>query len=663
MRKIYFALLLLLCSPMLSSASPGDTTWVQANNVQLNYFNNFDTTVAFPDGTKSYRKIYMIFTLGKYACPGTPQYCGDWDYTVQNYFMAKNRPDTFELGRLITPYAHTGSYRFAANWTQRYIYDVTDYYPALKDTGTIRIHYSGYSGGFTGNIKFAFIEGTPERNVLRVDRLWKGDFNYGHGSTPINTALGTLNKSAPAGSLNTKVRLNLTGHGGDDQACAEFCPNVYTLSMNGNTVAQKQFFREDCSMNDLYAQTGTWIYARANWCPGAIVHTITHDLPVPSTGGAYTVGLTFPNYTSTTVNGGSHASYTIEGAVVYYGAMPKTLDASLEDIIAPTKAEYHWRENPSSSHPILSIRNSGTTTITSIKINYGVDNHSQQTYTWSGSLAALETRKITLPTFSHLRAAAGDHMFWARIAEANGAADVDSFNNTMYTTFTAAPVWPADLQISMRTNVEAHPSTSGISQTAWRIEDAAGNIVKQKADCPVNTTCDSTFHLEEGAYRFFVSDSNYEGYYDISTAAVVGVFTGTGLSGFSSNSGFIRVFDANAGGQVQLPGYMSGNFGGGFSQQFYVGAPVSVKPVNAEAATMKAFPNPSSNTLTVVVDGLAKSYGTLRITDMLGREVLSQEYTKGFREVKVSALQAGFYILSYSNGEGVRLQERIMIAR
>jgi hypothetical protein len=59
-------------------AAPGDTTWVQAHsNVQLNYYNNFDTLIKFPDGTTKYRKIIMVFTLGKYVCPGTPTYCSD----------------------------------------------------------------------------------------------------------------------------------------------------------------------------------------------------------------------------------------------------------------------------------------------------------------------------------------------------------------------------------------------------------------------------------------------------------------------------------------------------------------------------------------------------------------------------------------------------------
>src|ERR1700743_3686005 len=98
MRKIYlFFLLFFVCSYVNVKAAPGDTTWVQAqNDIQIDYYNNFDANVSFPSGAVSYRKIIMVFTLGKYQCPAGSQYCGDWDYTIQNYLMTP-AGDTLEL--------------------------------------------------------------------------------------------------------------------------------------------------------------------------------------------------------------------------------------------------------------------------------------------------------------------------------------------------------------------------------------------------------------------------------------------------------------------------------------------------------------------------------------------------------------------------------------
>src|SRR6185437_3426192 len=142
MKKIILTIITALSVSLY--AAPGDTTWVQANIVHLNNYNNFDTAVAFPNGSTSYRKILMMFTLGEYNCPTGSQYCHQWDYTVTNYVMTKT--DTVELSRFITPYANTGVPRFPSTWKQRYIYDVSDFYTLLKDSAKIRINYSGYSG-------------------------------------------------------------------------------------------------------------------------------------------------------------------------------------------------------------------------------------------------------------------------------------------------------------------------------------------------------------------------------------------------------------------------------------------------------------------------------------------------------------------------------------
>ena len=145
MKKLFLLSIIILSSKLY--AAPGDTTWVYANNVKLDYYNNFDTAVAFPDGSTTYRKILMIFTLGEYNCPAGSQYCHQWDYTVTNYLLTKT--DTVELSRFITPFANSGWPRFPSTWKQPYVYDVTDFYPLLKDSATVRILYRDRARAYT----------------------------------------------------------------------------------------------------------------------------------------------------------------------------------------------------------------------------------------------------------------------------------------------------------------------------------------------------------------------------------------------------------------------------------------------------------------------------------------------------------------------------------
>ena len=664
-QRLLYSLIAALLFCNAAHAAPGDTTWVYANNVQLNYYNNFDTSIVFPHNSAlTYRKVYMIFTLGKYACPGSPQYCGDWDYTVQTLFMSKHTSDTAELGRFMTPYAHTGFGRFSATWTNRYIFDVTDYYPMLKDTGTVRIHYSGYSGGFTGNVKFAFVEGTPERNVLKVDRLWHGDFDYGHGPVPLNTALSLQSKTAPAGTQSAEMKFNITGHGGDVQACAEFCPNTYTVSLNSNQLVQQNFFRTDCSANELYAQSGTWIYSRANWCPGALVRTFTYKLTNVGSGSAYNLGITFPPYTSTTSSSSPNAaSYTIDGGVIYYGAINKATDATLEDIIAPTNAEYHYRENPSSGAPIFTVRNSGAAMITSIKFQYGVTGKSTQTYTWSGSILPLQNMDVVMPVLPDLKLAPGQYGFAAKIIQVNGAVDADTTNNKQVSTFTSAPVWPSQILVYLRSNDE-NLGSSNICETSWKIEDMAGNLIKKKSDCPLNTTCVDTVNLPFGAaFKLTVMDSSLLGYYNIPSNGNVGVIQGDGLSGYSSTNGYFRVYDID-GNIINITETFNGNFGAGFVKYFYTGWPNAVQNVSYDAAIMKVFPNPARTTISVLVDGLHNATGNITLYDMMGRAVATQAYGHGITAMDVRTLPAGIYQLVYDGAKaagGKHLSQRIVI--
>ena len=80
MRKITFLFFtLLICT--LSNAQ--NTSYVTTDQVNLNYYGDFDSSVTFPDGTDSYREILLTCKLGQYDCPSEEQYCHEWDYTVK----------------------------------------------------------------------------------------------------------------------------------------------------------------------------------------------------------------------------------------------------------------------------------------------------------------------------------------------------------------------------------------------------------------------------------------------------------------------------------------------------------------------------------------------------------------------------------------------------
>lgn len=644
---------------MGAKAAPGDTTWVQANDVWLTYNNNYDTAIRLPDASKTYRKILMIFTLGKYSCPGYDPnnagdkagqtgWCGDWDYTVQNIFMSP-KGDTLEIGRLITPYARENAPRTPKTWTERYTYDVTDFYPVLRDTGTVRIHYSGYSGGFTANIKFAYIEGTPPRDVVGVERLWNR--SYAYGKTPsIDDRIPSINKTAPANTVSAEVGLTISGHGSDATGCSEFCKKYYEVTLNNSNFDKTLLWRDNCGSNHLYPQSGTWLSERGNWCPGDVVFPNTHKLAGITASSNYDLDIDFEDYTSASGN----ASYIVGGNVFYYGAFNHNLDASLDDVIAPSDHEVHFRQNPFTGKPIVTVRNTGSATITSIKFEYGIVGKSTVQYTWNGSLASLLSTDIELDVLPQLQAAEGKQQFTAKILEVNGTTDDDASNNSISSGFVGAARWPGDLMIQLTTNKSTN--SLGKNETSWQIINiATGQVAAERKDNDISKTYRDTLSLPDGMYKLVVNDQGCDG---IKWWAYIY---------YSSNpgNGVFRVKSSIDGSDIDVPANFDGDFGCGFTHYFNVGWPASVTNVQNAFTSMEVYPNPANKSITIdiatkgmVVDGV------LRVMDMTGRVVTIVETKSAQNTIDVSSFTNGIYFVSYSdNGISTpRLMQKVVVS-
>ena len=224
--------------------------------------------------------------------PNNPTWpgCSGWDYTTKISLLKENGLDDNgdpifihdqTLANVVTPY---GTYMqpgnsqgsgFTPDWVQRYTYDVTDFAPLLKDSVLIRAFYGGWPqstapGCFNVTLNFEFIEGTPPRDVLDVQNLWSGSKSYAD--------LQNINDSSvffSSDALNSMLRVTVSGHGLN----GEFTEGVnYYIEANNETIYTQELWRDDCGEVAIYPQGGTWIYNRANWCPGDKANTREHEL-------------------------------------------------------------------------------------------------------------------------------------------------------------------------------------------------------------------------------------------------------------------------------------------------------------------------------------------------------------------------------------------------
>jgi hypothetical protein len=80
----------------------------------------------------------------------------------------------------------------------------------------------------------------------------------------------------------------------------------------------------------------------------------------------------------------------------------------------------------SSAHTVT-LKNTGSTTITSAQINYKLDNAAYQTYSWTGSIAAGSSASIVMPTINNI--GIGNHIITDSIISFNGGMDVNTIND------------------------------------------------------------------------------------------------------------------------------------------------------------------------------------------------------------------------------------------
>lgn len=584
-----------------------------------------DTSLVYPGGYYNY--VYDIdgtITDSVFVSAPSTIYHEDYSYYSEP-FEVINR---FEIGRYITPYGIGLDLGEGFTWT----YDVTDYLPLLKDS----VHLNAGNWQEELDLKFIFIEGTPARKPLSVTNLWSGGLTY--GLTPSYDEL-TPDKtiSIPTDAANSRIKVRVTGHGfGGSLNCAEFCKKDHYIYIDGVQQWVKEVWRDNCDLNPLYPQGGTWVYDRANWCPGAEVET--YDVEVTPFVTAGTDVLFDYDAESYTWNGaGSVPYYQTEVQLITYAAPNFTLDASVEEIISPSDNEMWGRKNPVCNNPVIRIKNNGTTTLTSLSIEFGIKDFDKASYNWTGELDFLETEEITLPDFPWTLSATE---FEVTLSNPNGGTDEYNANNYAKTKMEVPQVYPADFVIELKTNLKPN-------QNELFLYDANGNILLERTDLEASTTYKDTMHLTDGCYELVLTDDG-----------------GNGLSFWAApadGSGSLKIKNIDPPSTVKDFG---ADFGGMAYQQFIVGNYVDVEETSEENVFLKIFPNPAGNTCFVQYKIPVNEQVNLILTDVSGRKLYSRSQlnnAEGIQSVDISAYPQGIYSVILQ-GENFYKAERFMKA-
>lgn len=593
---------------------------VEAISVDYGWYADQIKTTKTPDGA----------LLASYPIEGEAvHYLND---TLEFYSPAFEVIDRYELARFITPYG-IGLTLDDDGWT--WIFDVSDFAHLLRDSVELQ------AGNWQEllDMKFAFIEGTPPRDVKRMDAFWKGQQGLATFDDNITDHLFVPEE----GEEMFKLRTRASGHGfGSGNNCAEFCYNTHSVEVDGMLQWSWEVMRE-CADNPLYPQGGTWIYDRAAWCPGAPVDTKEFELtPVVAGQDEFAV-----DYDITYDPDGN---YRFEGQIVAYGPPNMEYDVEVSQILAPSDEKVESRLNPVCKSPKVVIRNNGSEVLTSCTIAFGVQGGETQTYAWEGALAFLETEEVVLAYDDPILWEGDDEewlVFDVQVQNPNGQVDEEPRNDAASSRFHRVPTWSYpdldDNRVIIWTKTNAVPY-----ETSIEITDAEGNIVWERSYSEPNFTHRDTIGLNQGCYRVTIYDSGDDG---------------QSFWANSDGSGYTRLKKVSGGNFINF----EPDFGKFISQAFFFQTNVVSVDENpmADLQSMVAFPNPSDGEVRLRLSGFANGqHLNWSCYSLMGQEVMSGAFRHVQGQLNVlnlAAVRQGSYAVTVTDEQGNRWTEWIQI--
>jgi hypothetical protein len=533
--------------------------------------------------------------------------------------------ERYELARYITPYGNGLSLGNGFLWR----FDVSDYEPLLHDT----VHLNAGNWQELLDLSFDIIKGTPPRDVQDVKNIWTGDIGW---TSTVENELDERQILIPLSAQNSRLKVRLTGHGADQANCAEFCPNFCYLFIDSVQRYSRQIWRTDCPINPLYPQGGTWVYPRANWCPGAEVTTYDMELtPYVTPGDSTRLNLNLNPHNWT---GGGWPNYVTETQLITYGAPNFQLDAAIYEIKAPNDKQVYQRMNPICNNPLVTIQNTGADTLTSLLITYGLVGGTPSYYNWTGNLPFMATQDVRLGNFLF---DSGNLTFYATVSAPNGSADPYANNNTAHTTFPLPPEYNNQLIFELKTNLEPY-------QNVYDIKDDQGNLIFHKGGGLTNNTVyNDTITFPTGCYEFKLTDSGEDGL--------------TWWANPNGGSGYMRIKRASDG--VIIKSFNS-DFGGQIYHQFTVGYLLNTsvpEPVNE----VNIFPNPAAGIFNAEILLDKKDRVAIEVIDMTGRVVYKASFENVVNrmiEIDLSAHPDGIYSAHFTSS-GKEWVKKFVLAR
>lgn len=624
--KLFSRLLTFLFIALSSHVFAGDTTVVNTHNKVVIKTDpsvgstEYPARVAFPDSTEQYRKVYMYLEFG--CAPGLK--CGEWDYT-NHVYLVKNGV-RHEISRFITPYGFYWS--SSQNWKHAWYYDLTDFSYLLHDSVDIIYQHSGYEAntdrGWTVTMNYYFVKGQAAREPVGFTQFYQGGYPFGDVNNPFSSKVTEKNFTVPNHADMVDFKVIQTGHGMDQQEnCAEFCSKERTLKMDDQVISKAQVWRDDCGANSLYPQAGTWLYNRANWCPGAPVKPFDVFKTV-TPGSSHKFLLEMQTYNNTT---GGSAVYDLSTYAFYFKDKRKQHDAAIDDIIAPSKHYDYLRENPVCGAPIIRVKNLGKDTIKRVDFVYGKLNGKTARIWVPCKIAPFETGVVELEAIYDW--SGPGNTFYAKLIKINEADDEDTSDNYMTSPITVTPTYPNRIYVVFKSN-------NAPGENSYSIKDSKGNVVLSRNNFAANTIYRDTVDLKNNlCYNFYFSDEG--------TPPSNNPLNEDGLDWWANTGDGTGSIQIRSGKNNAVLKNFNPDFGSNLKLQFYTTYQMSVDETFSTTGQINVLPNPSNGSTVVHIESVGSSPYEVMVYDLNGRLIRQLNSSEQSLSLKLEDLGAGLY--------------------
>jgi hypothetical protein len=244
------------------------------------------------------------------------------------------------------------------------------------------------------------------------------------------------------------------------------------------------------------------------------------------------------------------------------------------------------------SNPKLVVQNTGSTAISSIEFDYWLNNSAtKQTYTWTGTLAFMDTATIKLPVSGLWQSALqpSNNVFHAEIKKVNNVADDYVHNNKYHSPFNTTDQLPDNFTVEFKSNNYA-------SHNTYKIYDDIGNVVGSRTGTTAVTIYNDNYLLT-GCFRLILTDLGADGL--------------NWWANTAQGSGYLR-FKDGAGNIIKT---LQSDFGSYIEYSFTTFPTTSIHEQSI-GTFVNIFPNPAHHQFTL--NGTGLEYSEIKVTNVLG---------------------------------------------